>query len=454
MSLRNLPRTLCLAASVAIFAAMSGSIAAQNWELVWSDEFDGPSIDSSKWSHEVNAQGGGNNELQFYTSRSENSFVQDGKLVIRAIKEQYTAVDPSDGQTKTRSYTSARLNTNNKGDWLYGRYEVRAKLPGRQGLWPAIWMLPTDWVYGGWAASGEIDIMEHRGDRPTILYTTIHYGGGWPNNVHHGAETTVPDLSEDFHVYAFEWYENEMIWFFDGTEVWRTDSWYSDNGDYPAPFDQRFHMMLNVAVGGSFLPDPPADADYFPREMQVDYVRVYQRNNDDQQPWSGTPVALPARIEAEHYDTGGSMVAYSDNDASNNGGAFRLDEGVDIENSQDEDGTYSIGWFSPGEWVEYTVNVPRTGEYGIAIRNSTQNTDAAVRVDFRQAGATVTSAETALSSTGGWYNWTTTDVGSVNLTAGDYIIRVNSTSADFNFNYLEIDLLHAATGDMWIILGE
>ncbi|MCB0293988.1 MAG: glycoside hydrolase family 16 protein, partial [Calditrichaeota bacterium] len=132
------------------------------WQLVWHDEFDGTRIDGNKWEHEVNAQGGGNNELQYYTARPVNSFVKDGVLTIQALQESYT------GPEGTRDYTSARMRTLNKGDWRYGRFDIRAKLPYGQGLWPAIWMLPTDWVYGGWAASGEIDIMEllgHENDK-------------------------------------------------------------------------------------------------------------------------------------------------------------------------------------------------------------------------------------------------------------------------------------------------
>ena len=129
------------------------------WNLVWSDEFDSPNIDLTKWEHEVNGEGGGNNELQYYTDRVLNSFIDDGKLVIRALKESYTGPDG------TREYTSARLRTKYKGDWKYGRFEISAKLPIGQGLWPAIWMLPTDWVYGGWAASGDLASL-----RPSAMF--------------------------------------------------------------------------------------------------------------------------------------------------------------------------------------------------------------------------------------------------------------------------------------------
>jgi len=246
---------------------------AQSWELVWSDEFDGPGIDPSNWTHEVNGAGGGNNELQYYTARAVNSFIRDGKLVIRANKETITGPDG------TRHYTSARLNTANKRGFTYGRFEARIKLPSGQGLWPAFWMLPTDWEYGGWAASGEIDIMEYRGDQPKTLYGTIHYGGPYPQNTHTGTTIQTPtDLSEDFHVYAVEWEEGVIRWYFDG-ELYQTQtSWHSTAAPFPAPFDRRFHLLLNVAVGGNFLPNPPDNADYFPQEMEVDWVRVYQRS--------------------------------------------------------------------------------------------------------------------------------------------------------------------------------
>jgi len=149
----------------------------EGWELVWHDEFSGTTIDASKWSHEVNAQGGGNNELQYYTNRSKNSYVENDCLVMQALKEHYT------GTEGTREYTSARLRTLRKGDWKYGRFDIKAKLPSGKGLWPAIWMLPSENKYGGWAASGEIDIMELVGHEPNKVYGTLHYGGEWPNNI-------------------------------------------------------------------------------------------------------------------------------------------------------------------------------------------------------------------------------------------------------------------------------
>ncbi len=244
------------------------------YQLVWHDEFEGTEIDRSKWEHEVNAKGGGNNELQYYTDRLVNSYVKDGVLIIQALKEHYT------GPEGTREYTSARLRTKNKGDWKYGYFEIKAKLPKGKGLWPAIWMLPTDWVYGSWAASGEIDIMELLGHEPNKVYGTLHYGGPYPNNVFSGTFYVLPegDFSQDFHVFALEWDTTSISWYVDGKRYQTQTEWYTTAAPYPAPFDQRFHLILNVAVGGNW-PGNPDQTTQFPQRMIVDYVRVFQKKH-------------------------------------------------------------------------------------------------------------------------------------------------------------------------------
>lgn len=244
----------------------------QGYKLVWNDEFDGNAINKNKWEHEVNANGGGNNELQYYTDRSQNSYVSDGKLFIIAIKENYTGTEGS------REYTSARMRTLNKGDWKYGRFEIKAKLPFGQGLWPAIWMLPTDWVYGGWAASGEIDIMELLGQEPNRVYGTLHYGGTWPKNTHSGDshKLATGSFANSYHVFRLDWEEEEFRWYVDDALYLTQKNWYTEGQSFPAPFDQRFHMLLNVAVGGNW-PGNPNLSTTFPQVMEVDYVRVYQK---------------------------------------------------------------------------------------------------------------------------------------------------------------------------------
>ena len=240
-------------------------------KLVWSDEFKGESLDYSKWEIEVNAFGGGNGELQLYTDRRENVRVENGNLVIEARKDNAAIMGTS------REFSSGRVRTKHRGDWKYGRIEIRAKLPSGQGVWPAIWMLPTDDVYGGWARSGEIDIMEMRGQKPNVVLGTLHYGGAWPNNSHSGDEFTLESESfaDDFHTFAVDWKEGQIDWLIDGKKYQTQTKWNTTDGEFPAPFDQRFHLLLNVAVGGGFL-GPPDDSTTFPQKMLVDYVRVYQ----------------------------------------------------------------------------------------------------------------------------------------------------------------------------------
>lgn len=259
------------------FPVVSGVPNDLKWELVWSDEFNGTTIDATKWTHQIGVgspAGWGNNELEYYTSRPENSFIQDGKLVIRAIKEVYR-----EGNI-TRSYTSARMRTINKGDWKYGRIEVLAKMPKGKGIWPAIWMMPTDSVYGGWAASGEIDIVEYLGHQTNKVYGTLHYGGAWPNNKSSGGDYTLPEgtFNDSFHLFTLEWEEGVFRWYVDG-ELYQTQTeWYTAGQEFPAPFDQRFHLIVNVAVGGNW-PGVPDATTQFPQQMEIDYIRVYQKAN-------------------------------------------------------------------------------------------------------------------------------------------------------------------------------
>jgi beta-glucanase (GH16 family) len=240
-------------------------------QLVWKDEFDGAALDYSKWNVEVNAFGGGNGELQIYTDRSENVRVEDGYLVLEARRDN-TGISGT-----VREYSSGRVRTKHRGDWLYGRIDVRAKLPSGTGVWPAIWMLPTEDRYGGWAASGEIDIMEMKGQEPDTVLGTLHYGGQWPNNKYSGDSFKLPEgtFSDDFHVFSVDWREGKIEWSIDGKLVQTQTQWSSVNGEFPAPFDQEFHLLLNLAVGGGFL-GPPNETTKFPCRMLIDYVRVYQ----------------------------------------------------------------------------------------------------------------------------------------------------------------------------------
>ena len=257
---------MLLLTSVAGFAAEPG------WKQVWSDEFDGTELDFDKWSVEENGHGGGNNEQQFYVDRPENVRVEKGNLVIEARRGKFGA-----GGVE-RDFTSGRIRTKRHASWKYGRFEIRAKLPGGQGIWPAIWMLPEKEKYGGWAASGEIDIMELVGHEWDTVHGTLHHGDRWPKNVHTGAPFKLKrgTFGDDFHVFALEWEQGEIRWYVDGELYQTQNKWSAPDAEFPAPFDQPFHIILNVAVGGNW-PGPASDDTEFPQRMLVDYVRVFER---------------------------------------------------------------------------------------------------------------------------------------------------------------------------------
>ncbi|MBL8891110.1 MAG: glycoside hydrolase family 16 protein [Planctomycetaceae bacterium] len=248
------------------------SESSKDWVLVWQDDFDGARLDYSKWEVEVNAFGGGNNELQIYTDRPDNVRVADGRLILEARKDNASV------QGTVREYSSGRIRSKNRGDWKFGRFEVRAKFPEGQGLWPAIWLMPTAEVYGTWAASGEIDIVEYKGQEPNIVHGTLHYGETWPNNKYTGTKYQLPQgsFSSGFHDYALEWEAGEIRWYVDGQLYQTQNKWKSGTAPFPAPFDQEFHLILNMAVGGGFVGAPNAKTP-FPARMEVDHVRVFQR---------------------------------------------------------------------------------------------------------------------------------------------------------------------------------
>lgn len=249
--------------------------------LVWEDNFDGPTLDYSKWECEVNDFGGGNEELQLYRDFPKNVRVENGCLILEAHQEN---CNESGRESGKRQFSSGRVRSKHRGDWKYGRFEIRAKIPFGRGIWPAIWMLPTDEVYGIWAASGEIDIMEAFGRHPDQILGTLHFGSTWPENKSNGpVHYTLPagkNYCDDFHVFALEWSATGMKWFVDG-ECFRespASEWFSSAAPSPAPFDQRFHLIFNIAVGGAKNPevDPPDHTTPFPARMEIDWVRVYQ----------------------------------------------------------------------------------------------------------------------------------------------------------------------------------
>ncbi len=235
-------------------------------QLVWSDEFETPGLpDTTKWTYDVGGKGWGNNELQYYTqSDPKNARIEDGMLIIEAHQDSM----------ENRAYTSARLLTRGKAGWKYGRFEIRARMPEGLGTWPAIWML-SDKKPMKWPLDGEIDIMEHVGYNPNTVFGTIH-----SQNFNHIIGTqksdslVVADIESAFHVYTLNWTPTYIQWMVDDSLYFTTPK---NNGSYEDwPFDQPFHLILNMAVGGNWGGHRGLDPLGWPRRMEVDYVRVYQ----------------------------------------------------------------------------------------------------------------------------------------------------------------------------------
>lgn len=243
-----------------------------NLTLVWAEEFNAIQLDPEVWFFEsgdgsqYGIPGWGNNELEYYLP--DNASLSDGLLKIEARAQAMNGFN----------FTSARIHTRDRFAFRYGRIEARMRLPGGQGLWPAFWLLPQEDQYGGWAASGEIDIMEAvnlGGSGGNTVHGTIHYGGSWPNNQFSSESYVVPaDATAEFHAYALEWDATEIRWYVDGVLFAMRNTWNSSGGSFPAPFDQHFYILLNVAVGGNW-PGSPDASTVFPATMEVDYVRVY-----------------------------------------------------------------------------------------------------------------------------------------------------------------------------------
>jgi beta-glucanase (GH16 family) len=322
------------------------------WQLVWSDEFDGSSVDTSKWVFEsgTGSGGWGNNERQFYTGRTNNASVAGGVLRIIARQEV----------TNGSPYTSARMKTQGRYSKKYGRIEFRSKLPAGVGCWPANWMMPETSAYGGWASSGEIDVMESRGNDPTRVEGTIHYGGTWPNNVYTGAPYIFPNsgLATNFHTYMVEWSTNSLKWFVDGVLYQTQTNWYSAGGPYPAPFDQAFYLILNLAIGGNYLGNPSDAAinagTAFPVEMQVDYVRVYD--------YVPGPPATPTGLSASP----GNAKAYLSWDDSNSAGTVYR-----VKRATISGGPYTtIATVGSNNYTDNTVANCSTYYYVVAATNS------------------------------------------------------------------------------------
>lgn len=256
---------LCNTSLFSLNASAETTQDSDKWDLTWSDEFNGNEINHSNWTYDIAAHGLGNNELEYYTDKPENSKIEDGNLVIEARKESYGGCD----------YTSARLKSEGLQNFLYGKIEARIKLPEGQGLWPAFWMLGSNMASAKWPDCGEIDIMEHL-NHDDIIWGTAHWvnAQGYQSD---GNKANIIDVTQ-YHNYSIEWSPDYIRWFVDGTQYKELNIANNNNGTHS--FHKPFFIVLNLAVGGDW-PKAPDSSTNFPAKMYVDYVRVYNKHSND-----------------------------------------------------------------------------------------------------------------------------------------------------------------------------
>jgi beta-glucanase (GH16 family) len=374
------------------FSSMRLAAFSQNWQLVWQDEFTngiGPD-----WVFETgNGSGGwGNNELEYY--RRENATVENGQLVITAKRESFGGFN----------YTSARMKTQGRKSWTYGKIEARIAMPAFSGAWPAFWMLGDNISTIGWPACGEIDIMEHVNTEPNAV-GTIHWRG--PSNEHASYGGSTPVNVTGYHVYTIEWNSSSIKWFVDGVQY--NEANILNNINSTEEFHRNFFILLNFAIGGNW-PGFNIDNNAFPAKMYVDWVRVYQNGGGgNPQPWSQT-------IEAE---------------------SFSAQNGVQTEACSE--GGQNVGYIEADDWMAYpSVTIPSSGNYRLEYRVASQNGGGRLSQDLN-AGAIVLGA-LDIPNTGGWQNWTTISQ-TVHINAGTYTPGIYAVAGGWNINWFRITRL-------------
>lgn len=253
---------------------MNDTLSYEGYQLVFEDRFDGPALDRSRWNVELHEPGWVNEELQAYVDDGETVRVEDGRLLIRPVKTVH-----GDGSA---AYTSGRISTQHRRHFTYGLFEARMKVPKGKGFLPAFWLMTSDEDrYGQWPECGEIDIMEVMGDRTRTNHGTLHYG--LPHEQRQGTVTLERgDFAEEFHDFAVKWEPGRIRWYVDGRPFHEAAQWYSAGADgvkkpFPAPFDHEMYLILNLAVGGSWVGYPDEDTDFANAAFEVDWVRVYQK---------------------------------------------------------------------------------------------------------------------------------------------------------------------------------
>ena len=458
------------------------------WEIIWRDEFnvDGD-VDRSKWNFQVGGDGWGNEESQYYTD-GDNATVSGGNLIIEARKETFGSND----------FTSSRLNSSGKGDFLYGRIEVKAKLPRTGGTWPAIWTLPTDWVYGPWPDCGEIDIMEHSATyNYGYVFGTIHTGAyNHEDGTQKSGGIAFDDVTDTYHTYAIEWYPDHIDWYVDDIHIFTFDNEYKSTAEWP--YDIPHHVLLNVAIGGGLGGAIDYDG-VWPQQMLVDYVRIYDfklGENDTISPDKPTELSVEPKWSTAHvswnlsvdnyaieqyyiyldgvmvdstlgsdyrlynltplteYKVAVQAVDYAGNlsdTASANFSTteiqglavpgrieaedFTLMDGIDTEECTDAGGGLNVGWIDTDDWLSYSIDVAEEIEYRAIIRSAAQSSSGTLNI-LGADDNELTSI--SLPVTGGWQSWESTASDIFNLSAGIQNIKLVAEKGGFNLNWLEI----------------
>jgi len=387
---------------------IASPVLAQSWELVWSDEFS--SGIGADWVFEegTGSSGWGNNELQYY--RQNNASVVNGELVITARRESFNGSD----------YTSARLKTQNRKSFQYGKIEARIAVPSASGLWPAFWMLGNSFASEGWPQCGEIDIMEHVNDEQNI-HGTIHWQDHNDEYANYGGSQNLDPTQ--FHVYSIEWDASLIKWFVDGNQYHEASIANGVNGT--DEFQGEFFLLLNMAVGGEW-PGFDINEGALPAQMRVDYVRVYQQGNSDASSRSSSSTSsssASSNSSATVFERVLEAENYSDM------------SGVQIETTSDTGGGTNVGWIDDGDWLSYAnINIPANGRYEITYRVASPN-GGQLSLD-QNAGEVVLGTHT-IPATGGWQSWASV-TRAVELNAGTYDFGVYAASGGWNINWWRI----------------
>jgi beta-glucanase (GH16 family) len=426
------------------------------WTLTWSDEFNGANgsaPDPTKWTYDTGINQP-NGEVENYTNSTNNSYMDgSGHLVIQAL-------DPGGNNGAMGSYTSARLKTQGLFNQAYGKIEASMQLPqGGTGIWPAFWMLGQNIGSVGWPTCGEIDMMED--GLPwsnTIIGGHMHGpvgGGDYNGGAGIGTNVSIPSgtVNSGFHTYGCQWSPNQVQFYVDGN-VYQTMTPANMPGGGTWVFNHPFFIILNLAIGG--ISGSPTGSS-FPQQMLVDYVRVYKLTDNGTSPYGGTAATIPGTIQAENYDTyndgndpaqPGSGFAYNALSATNTSGQYRTGESMSIEACSDTGGTYDVDYTSPGQWLQYTINVTQTGTYNLDARvaSSGQGGTFHFMLDGNAIGSEMT-----CPNTGGWQNYqdVVTNVGNIN--AGQHVLLLvedtmgAGNAGVCNFNYINLSLVNPPT---------